>query len=136
MNKKAEDIKSCLIILSSDKSTDIYKGLNSIKYRKLFDSKIEEELRKILINELDNVTIVSSDESGAGKSTKIKNLINRKNYIYFPLGGVFTREDIILRLKEIQLQEKSTIHLDLYDTDCIEIMAEFLFWLLAYFLRS
>lgn len=41
--------------------------------------------------------------SGVGKSTQIKNEIlqNGKDYIYMPLGGEFTREEIIKRLLKI-----------------------------------
>ena len=127
-----DTIKSCLIILSIKKDTDIFKELNSIKYKKTFNSEIENKLKNITINKLDNITIVSSKHSGLGKSTKIENLIknNKKEYFYFPIGGVFTREDIIQRLKNLKLKEKSAIHLDLYDTDYIDILSEFLFWLL------
>ena len=70
--------------------------------------------------------------SGVGKSTHIKTNIlkNKKNYIYFPIGGVITRKNIINRLKKIKIKDKSTIHLDLYDTDNIDLMMEFLFGIL------
>ena len=123
------NMNSCLVILSANKGTDIYKSLDSIKYRKYFDSKIEEEISQYSLNDSDNISIISSDKSGVGKSTKIENdiLNNNKNYIYFPLGGEFTRDNIIKRLKSLNLCENSVIHLDLYDTDNIDLMLDFLF---------
>jgi len=124
--------KSCLIIFSSEKSSDIYKSLDSIKYKKTFLSSIEKDLEKIKIDKLDSITIITSDRAGIGKSTKIENEIKKKGkkYIYFPLGGVFTRNDIVLRLKELKIVKNAAIHLDLYDTDCTDLMLEFLFWIL------
>ena len=125
-------MKSCLIILSTNKSTDIHKNLDSITFRKYFDSKIEKEIDKYLLNETDNISIICSDKSGVGKSTKIENdiLNNKKNYIYFPLGGEFTRDNIIKRFKNLNISENSVIHLDLYDTDNIDLMLDFLFSIL------
>ena len=132
LSDKKEKINSCLIILSNDKNTDIYRRLYSIKCKKTFNSEIETLLKNIKIDICNNVTIVSSDRSGLGKSTKIKNYIlkNKKTYVHFPIGGVFTREDIYIRLKELNLKENSAIHLDLYDTDYTDLLSEFLFFLL------
>jgi len=124
--------KSCLIILSINKSTEIYKSLCSMKYKKTFYSQIEKELQKQTLDNINNIKIISSDKSGIGKSTKIKNEIikNEKLYIYFPLGGVFTRKEIIQRLKKFENQKNAAIHLDLFDTDNIDLMLDFLFWIL------
>ena len=129
---KELNMKSCLIILSSEKSSDIYKSLDSIKYKKTFNSSIEKYLEKIKMDKLDKIEIITSDKAGIGKSTKIKKYIEKakKDYIYFPLGGVFTRNDILQRLKQLKIKENSSIHLDLYDTDCIDLMMDFLFWIL------
>jgi hypothetical protein len=53
-----------------------------------------------------------------------------KKWIYFPFGGVFTSQDLIRRLKELQITSNCVIHLDLYDTDQISLMMDFLFSLL------
>ena len=132
VDKDGIEFKSCLIILSSEKGSDIYKSLDSIKYKKTFNSSIEKYLEKIKMDKLDKIEIITSDKAGIGKSTKIKNNIKKagKKYIYFPLGGVFTRNDILQRLKNLKLTENAAIHLDLYDTDYIDLMMDFLFWIL------
>ena len=124
-------MNSCLIILSN-KSLDIHKNFDSIKFRKYFDSIIENEINKYSLNDSDNISIVCSDESGVGKSTMIENdiLNNKKKYIYFPLGGQFTRDNIIQRLKYLNISQNSVIHLDLYDIDNINLMLDFLFYFL------
>ena len=59
-----------------------------------------------------------------GKSHKIRNDIfnENNNYIHFPFGGVISQEQIIERLKHLKLDKFSEIHLDLYDTDQIELI--------------
>ena len=132
LNEVKGKMESCLIILSSVKSSDIYKSLDSIKYKKTFNSSIEKNIEKIKLDKIDRISIFTSDKAGIGKSTKIKNMIidKKKIYKYFPLGGVFTRNDILKRLKELKIAKNTIIHLDLYDTDCIDLMMEFLFWIL------
>ena len=132
LNERNGTLKSCLIILCNDRRADIFKSLNNIKYKKFFLSEIEDEISKQKLDTLNNIYIISSDKSGVGKSTKIFNIIKQKNklYIHFPIGGTFTREDIIKRLKSLNIDKNSAIHLDLYDTDCIELLNEFLFWIL------
>ena len=125
-----EIMKSCLIILYTTRTTDIYKSLDSLKYRNILD--IKKENFEILKIESSNVEIISSDFSGVGKSTEIKLSIERKhkNYVYFPLGGVFKRRDIVKRLKGLNITKDSVLHLDLYDTDQTDLMMEFLFSIL------
>ena len=50
-----------------------------------------------------NIEIITSDKSGAGKSTQIELQIKNKGkkYIYFPFGGVINREDIVNRLNNL-----------------------------------
>jgi hypothetical protein len=59
----------------------------------------------------------------------MKNKSKNNKYIYFPLGGVLTYENIIKRLKEINLKNEF-LHLDLYNTDQVALMNEFLFSIL------
>jgi len=121
-----ENMKSCLIILYTTRTTDIFKSLNALKYKKILDIK-KKDFENVSIKS--NVEIISSDFSGVGKSTEIKRSIEKENkkYIYFPLGGVLIREEIVKRLKNLNISKDSTIHLDLYDTDQTDLMKEFLF---------
>ena len=83
-------LESCLVILIKGKNSYLYKNLD-FKYKKTFDPSIKANLEKIKIDKFKRITIITSDEAGIGKSTKIKNIIKKssKIYIYFPLGGVF-----------------------------------------------
>jgi len=120
---------SCLIIAYTNSANDIVKSLESLKYKKILDIK-----KKIIENlKIDNskVEIISSDQSGVGKSTQIElSVRNNQKYIYFPFGGVFNREDVIERLKNLVIPNNSLLHLDLYDTDQTALMTEFLFSIL------
>ena len=131
---RQEKIKSCLIILYTTKNSDIYKNLSTLKYRKDLNISLRDYSQKKLNIKESKVELIVSDESGVGKSHKIKLDIDtkKKKYIYFPFGGVINREDIIKRLKILKLSEQrnTAIHLDLYDTDQTELMTEFLFSIL------
>jgi hypothetical protein len=123
--------KSCLIIAYTNSASDIVKSLESLKYKKILDiNKKHIENLKI---ENSKVEIIYSDQSGVGKSTQIKLSTNKKQkqeYIYFPFGGVFNREDIIERLKNLVIPKNSLLHLDLNDTEQTALMTEFLFSIL------
>ena len=128
--KGNEKINSCLIFLYTNKSSDIYKNLEMKKYKQILDLK-----RNIFenINYDDNdIEIIKSDKSGVGKSTQIKKEIEDKGkkWIYFPFGGVLKHEEIIERLKELVIGNNCVLHLDLYNTEQISLMMEFLFSIL------
>jgi hypothetical protein len=113
---------------------DIVKYIHTLKKR--FFRNILNELDNQNMDDInEKVEIIKSDKSGVGKSThiitKIKKL--RKKYVYFPFGGVFTRKDILKRLKDLNKKDdinNAVIHLDLYDTELIDLTMEFLFSLL------
>ena len=125
-----EKIKSCVIFLYSYKNSDIYKNLEMKKYRKILDIK-KSAFESIKFESI-NIEIIKSDKSGVGKSTQIRKDIEKcgKKYIYFPFGGVLTHQDIIERLKNLNIDNKCILHLDLYNTDQITLMMEFLFSML------
>ena len=128
LSKDPSKMSSCLIILYTSKNTDIYKSLDLLKYKKILN--LPKTIENLKIND-DKTEIISSDESGVGKSTQIKLQIKNPNkYIYFPFGGVFKREEVIERLKNLNINNDSIIHLDLYDTDQNDLMMEFLFSIL------
>ena len=99
---KYEKMKSCLIILYTNKNTDIYKSLDSLDHRKLLEVQRSEYSNIKISKDESKVEIIDSDKSGAGKSRKIEEDIKRSNkkYIYFPFGGVIKRDEIIKRLKK------------------------------------
>ena len=104
-------------------------NLSLVKYRNILEVEGKFNSEKY---EGANIEIIKSDKSGVGKSTQIKSdiLKNNKKWVYFPFGGVFTREDIIKRLKELQIDSNCILHLDLCDTDQTSLMMEFLFSML------
>ena len=128
--KGNEKMSSCLIFLYANKDSDIYRNLEMKRYRNIFNLKRNAfEKEKY---EGNDIKIVKSDKSGVGKSTQIKLDItkNKKEWIYFPFGGVINKNDTIKRLKDLNINKNSVIHLDLYDTDQTEIMMDFLFSIL------
>ena len=133
-NGKNEIMNSCLIILYTNKTSDIYKSLNLLKFKQDLDINMRDCLQIKIGKDESNVEIIVSDFSGVGKSTQIKLNIekSKKKYIYFPFGGVINREDTVKRLKDLKLseQKKCGFHLDLYDTDQTDLMTEFLFSIL------
>ena len=125
-----EKMKSCLIFLYTNKSTDIFKSLESVKYRKILPlGRKEFEKQKY---EGNSVEVVFSDKSGVGKTHKIKYDIfdDDNKYVHFPLGGVLIKNEIIERLKKLKIDQYTEIHLDICDTNQIQLMQEFLFSLL------
>ena len=125
--KEDEKVKSCLILLFMNRSLDIYENLSNKKYINILNIKTNDFKNEKY--EGNNIEIVKSDKSGAGKSTQIKKNIedNKKKWIYFPIGGVFNQEEIIDRLKFLKIDNNCVLHLDLNDTDKIDLMMEFLF---------
>ena len=94
-------------------------------------NNLKKEISDLQVD-ISKVEIISSDVTGVGKSTQIKLEIekNNKNYIYFPIGGIFSKLDILERLKNLYLKNNNAIHVDLYDTEEIKLMEEFLHFLL------
>ena len=124
-NKK-EEIKSCIIFLYTNNASDICMNMESKSYKSILP--IDETYKKEKF-EKDDITLIISDKSGVGKSTQIKKEIQErnKNWIYFPIGDTLQRDNIIDRLKILNIKDNSVIHLDLYDTDNVSLMDEFLF---------
>ena len=131
---KENEMKSCLIAIFEDINDDIIKNINDFKNINSLKDKIEIERRQNINLDL-KVKIIECFKEGIGKSTYIKAQIENQNKecIYFPLGGDFTKKDVLIRLKELKNANKfnnGILHLDLYDTEQIELMNEFLFSIL------
>ena len=129
-------MKSCFIILYTNKNSDIYKSLNLLKFKQDLDIPLKNYSKIKIGKEESKVEIFDSDKSGVGKSTQIKLQIEQDNkkYIYFPFGGVISREDIIKRLNDLKPKisdnKNCAIHLDLYDTEQVDLITDFLFSIL------
>ena len=132
-------INSCLVIINNNLEDDLCKSLFRLKYIKTLDIPQEKKNKLKLFEEKDNhkISLVSSDYSGIGKSTYIKNKVKEKNYIYFPIGGIFSKENTLKRLQTLNREKnindadkKLLMHVDLYDTDQISLMNDFLYFVL------
>ena len=119
-------INSCIIFLYTNNDAEISVNMALKRYKKILD--IDESYKKEKYEGTD-IEIIQSDKSGIGKSTHIKQAIESKGkkWVHFPFGDVLKREEIINRLKTLKVDDKSVVHLDLYDTDNISLMIEFLF---------
>ena len=128
--KGKEKINSCLIFLYMTKNSDIYKSLEMKRYRQILE--ISEKQYDSQKYEQNDIEIIKSDKSGVGKSTQIQLEIERSNKtrLYFPFGGAFSQEEIISRLKNLKIDNKCVLHLDLYDSDQTNLMMEVLFSIL------
>jgi hypothetical protein len=126
-----KEMKSCLVFAYSDKTSTIVQYLERIKGHEKLEHKDKNKEPKKLYEE--KVEIISSDKSGVGKSTYIKNQVkkSKKKYIHFPFGGEFNRKEVISRLKKINIKNedapKTVIHLDLYDSKQTDLMKDFLY---------
>ena len=123
-----DKMNSCLNFIFNSKDSEIYEQIRELggKILKAKDFKnVKASIKK------KNIKIFHSDASGVGKSTRIKSeIINSgKNYIYIPIGGEFTREEIINRLLKIEFEKdkETAIHIDITETKKKDLMKEFLF---------
>ena len=125
-----KNMVSCLLFVYYDMASAIIQEIKKINGHNILDIPNLDD-KDIIFNN-DDIQIIYSDACGVGKSTYIKEFIKllQKNYIYFPVGGEFTRDEVIERLKEFKYNSNSVIHLDLYDTNKVNLMKEFLFSLL------
>ncbi len=119
-----KDMNSFLIIMNSNLEDELCKSLFRLKFIKPFDIP-QNKINEIQIynkNYDSEIMVIHSDHSGVGKSTYIKNCA-KEDYVYFPVGGIFTKENTLKRLqnlnkeKNINDKKKLLIHIDLYDTD-------------------
>ena len=182
IKKNKNEIKSMILFVYYEKEKNLIYQIQNFKNHKYF--KIKEEDKKIFIldDDINKITIYSSELTGQGKSMTIKkdfkkmekkendeffknknvekikekeneenlsintnntlnndkfndineekskNKINYK-YIYFPIGGNFSKKNIISRLKDIKINidEKIALHLDILDTNEYESIKLFLF---------
>ena len=135
MQDKSQKMMSCLFILFNLKDNEFHQNILKIKNIKLFNHNIIQEFNKIINN---NINIISSTACGLGKSTYINNKKQKnEDIIYLPIGGDLTKNDLIeilLKAKPNYYNYRDSInyilHIDLGQTNDIEIVKDFLFKLL------
>ena len=128
------EINSLIIILFNDiGKSDIGKELLDMK----FINKIEDP--NITLDKINHIEIVSSTFAGYGKSTYIEKELEKEfeeerkkgryQYIPFPLGGEIKRSILMRRLKDLKMNSNFSygLHLDLSETNQIELFEDFLF---------
>ena len=139
---KYNNINSSLLILFQDSSSTLKNQLTLLRGHNYF------LMGNIGINDFNDIQdniyeqnpikVWTSNAAGVGKSEKIKFEAEQLNlnYLYFPIGGSFTRKEIINRLSKLDIDknnyEKNYLHIDIYDSDKESsiIIREFLFCLL------
>ena len=140
-------MNSCLIIIFSGKDDDMHKillkteniqafpGISILSHNFSFDEEFLDNYK---------IEIIKSNNCGLGKSELIKSQKEKEimkkekgkiNYIYFPLGGQFTRQNLINRIESLpdmsDNKKNFTIHFDITQTKEIELLNEFFFKLIV-----
>ena len=131
-----KNMKTCFVISYYSQTTDIYKSIIKLKGHKKLN-EVEKKLNisnaLIDINKLiKRIYSISSNSSGVGKSfyVKQKAKIDNLNYIYFPIGGSYNKEEVIKRLNKLNGQnsfENSLLHLVISETDNEYLTKEIIF---------
>ena len=133
MEKTYIYLKSCIVIIYNDniKDDSFLFNLEKLNVQEIGN------LRRLKENKFENITVITSDICGLGKSHKIKKMIklNNKRYYHFLLGGILTKAIICEKLSSILKKikekdedyEKVSIHLDLKESKEISLINEFLF---------
>ena len=129
---KNEVIKSCLLFIYLDQTSDLINKIKQMEIHKYFNFPIDYT-EEIIIKNNNKIEVIYSDASGVGKSYYIieKYLSKYKKdyeYLYFPIEGDCTKEEILKRLLEIK--GKVFIHLDILDINKKELRSlirDFLF---------
>ena len=128
-NKYGNEMKSCLTIIYF-KNSEIKEALSEIKPE--IKNILLDDDKKEIKYENNNIEIYSSEQTGYGKSEEIKRRIKEENkkYIYFPIGGDFSLENIIKRLIELNIPQKEinnyVLHLDFSETNLVKLLKEIL----------
>ena len=144
--KYENKIKSCLVMTFNSKDDDLHKIFMRIKTIRPFpDSNLFNHNFNFSDFFIYKDYIVKSERCGLGKSEFIKNnnseiIVGKKkqkiNFIYFPIGGKFSRKNLVDRLLNLpdmtNSNEKFAIHFDLSLTKEIELLKEFFFNLIIF----
>ena len=129
--EKENEMSSILVIFCSTKE----KVINNIMVKIIPNDIIKYEDLKNFENIVDNdVEIFKSKYTGYGKSRIILDRISeeKKEKIYFPIGGDFTRKEILERIFNLNLSnwKNCIFYLDLRETKYKELLRSLLFLIL------
>ncbi len=151
--KTKDYLDSCIVFIYEKKNAGL-SFINEIGKLEKQDIQIDNNEGNIFQseNQMDtsNITVISSEFCGLGKTFKIKKMIENKKqkYFHFPLGGILTKKAISTKIfslfenikkenekdnkkekKENQKQTeiKKAVHLDLTESEETSIINEFLF---------
>ena len=128
-NEYRNDMQSCLIIIYY-KNSEINEALSEIKPE--IKNIILDDDKNEIKYENNSIEIFNSELTGFGKSEEIKRRIEqeKKEYIYFPIGGDFSLKKIIERLIELNIPQTEiknyVLHLDLAETNLVKLLKEIL----------
>ena len=131
LSKLFNERKSSFVIIG--KSEELMKKINNLSKSRIII--LEQKENKNIKYKYDNIEIISGSKSGLGRTSYIKHHIIyelKKNYVYFPVSGNFTRKEIINRLKNLNMEKNCNtyLHLDLKQSSLKSLIKEFLFKLL------
>ena len=123
-----KNIKSMILFIYYDKNNSLINQIKKIENHKILNI---DNSNKIKLKDKNEIQVYFSKESGMGKSSKIQKdfesyIKNNYIYIYFPIGDNITREEILIRLKELK-KEKIALHIDLLETNKLDLIRDFLF---------
>ena len=125
-NKNRGNIHSTLLILFNNTNSDLRKQLTLLNGHDyfIFEDIIINDINNIKNdNELNPIKVWTSDAAGIGKSSMIKFEAEKLHlkYIYFPIGGSFTRKEMIERIIKLDINKNkyanNYLHIDIYDSD-------------------
>mgnify|MGYP002623021467 CR=1 FL=1 len=127
---------SCLVIIFNGNDVDLHNILEKINVKSFPDDHFFDDNDYTFKNSKFKSILIKSSYCGLGKTEFIKKNKENQNYIYFPIGGEFKKEELINRLEEeipdniSDINKKYLIHLDLSQSKEIELLNEFFFKLL------
>ena len=140
-------LNSCIVFVYEGKNKSNISVLNELgKFDKLefgyirrikqyISDQNKNDLDNNITNRINNVNVYTSNICGLGKTYQIrKNIYEKKKiYYYFPLGGVLNKNiiyeklyDLLKRVNKEKKYENIAIHLDLYESEQITVINEFL----------
>ena len=125
-------LNSMILFVYADKNSNLIQQITKKDGHKHF--RFNESLKKseLLLNDSNEIKVYFAEVSGLGKSKMIQKEFETKykykgyKYYYFPIGGDINRNDLLKRLKDLN-EYKYFFHLDLLDTNKINLIREFLF---------